>query len=449
MRSWGTQRDVPFPSVSVLFGVVAAVVGAGVWLHAIWPPGQVGYDFASYATAAQTVARGENPYHRLALEYGAASSPGGVSANGYVYPPLLALLLSIPVRLGADARGLWLLWNLATFLAALWMGYELNRGLRGSRDWHGTLGFFAACLVPAVAIYDLSLGQADLLVAALAVGAFGLWLRKSPWAGVALGLAIAIKPSLALLVLVWLWYRDWRTVLACAATATAALLLPFVAAGGIAALGDYVTFFLRWNAFHGNAEYINQAPYGMLLRVLTPNAYTQPLVVAPWLVDPLRYAVAIGAVGLWLASVPRPRGEDAPLTFGACLLALPLILLVSPLSEDIHFCLLIPALVGFGWLALACGWWRRPAGITVLVLYALCCLPRMQELIYPDHLLVLPGQTNAQIGSLVVLLRSGILLYIAVGALVASSALLRANRHRPARQQDATPSPAYEPARAT
>jgi hypothetical protein len=281
--------------------------------------------------------------------------------------------------------------------------------------------------LPAVAIYDLSLGQADMLATALAVGAFGLWLRKNPWAGVVLGLAIAIKPSLALLLLVWLWFRDWRAALTCAAAATAGLLLPFAAAGGLAALGDYLTFFLRRNAIHGNSEYINQAPYGMLLRALTPNGYTQPLAVAPQLVDPLRYASAIGAVGLWVLGVPRERGDDPPLIFCACLLALPLIVLVSPLAEDIHFCLLIPALVGCGWLVLARGWWRRPAGLFMLLLYAVFCPPRMQELIYPDHVLLFPGQESARIGPLIILLRSGTLLFVAVGALVSGCALLRAH----------------------
>jgi hypothetical protein len=50
----------------------------------------------------------------------------------------------------------------------------------------------------------------------------------------------------------------------------------------------------------------------------------------------------------------------------------------------------------------------------------------MQELIYPDHLLILPGQTDPQIGTLITLLRTSALLWLAVIALVAGQVIMRA-----------------------
>jgi 4-amino-4-deoxy-L-arabinose transferase-like glycosyltransferase len=134
MRIRAAARHTGVVSPGIILGIAAAAIGLGIWLHAIWPQGRVGDDFTSYAVAAHAVAQGENPYHRLVLEHAGNANPGGVAANGYVYPPLLAVLLSAPIRLGVDTHGLWLLWNLAAALVLLWMGYELNRGLRGARD---------------------------------------------------------------------------------------------------------------------------------------------------------------------------------------------------------------------------------------------------------------------------------------------------------------------------
>ena len=38
--------------------------------------------------------------------------PAELSGTGYVYPPFLAVLLSIPVRLGFNKLACWLLWTL-------------------------------------------------------------------------------------------------------------------------------------------------------------------------------------------------------------------------------------------------------------------------------------------------------------------------------------------------
>jgi hypothetical protein len=420
-----------------LIGGAALGVGAVIWLHAAGPGAGAGYDFGAYLSGANDVVAGRDPYsHLLQQVNDTRSGDIGVHARGYVYPPLLALALSLPLRLGLDATALWVLWNLLSVAAVLWMGRELNLALRGSRGWPGALAFAAALMLPAFVTYDLFLGQADVLMAALAVGACGLWLRGNRWAALPLGLAIAVKPTLALVLLVWLWMGDWRAALRGAAVALALLLAPF-APLGLNTLRDYLTFYTRWNAFNANAEQINQSPVGFLLRALTPNPYTQPLANAPALVTPLRILIVVGALACYAWAVPRGRSGSVRLGMGACLLALPLILLLSPLAEDIHFCLLVPTLVGLGWLALdsETRWWRSrgreqpKAHVAVLLgmplLYLVCCIPRIQEIVYPDHLLALPGQADAALGPLIVLLRSGVLCAIAALTLLAGAHLLR------------------------
>jgi|GEM_PF-1514706 hypothetical protein len=431
---------LPTSRRDLLLALAFGVGIAAVWLHAAGPGAGAGYDFfGAYYTAGRDVAAGISPYHQLAKLTTDAQS-GGVHGTGYVYPPLLALLLSLPIRLGFDARGVWLLWTLLTVAVVLWMGYELNRHLRDSRSWSGALAFALASLLPAIVIYDLSLGQADVLLAALAVCACGLWLRGNRWsAGITLGAAIAIKPTLALLLLVWLWKGDWRTTWRGAAAALALVAGPFALLGP-GALQQYVAFFVRWNAFSANADIINQTPYAFLLRAFTANTATPPLIVAPWLVWPLRLALLIGAALLWLRAVPRRR-ESHLLEMSSCLLALPLILLLSPLAEDIHFTLLAPALAGLSWVA-----WRvltpgspskedgradvatRLAGWALWAALLVSYLPRMQELIYPNHLFAFPGQNDPHIGPLVTLLRSGALLWLAVVTLAAGQAVVRAAR---------------------
>ena len=425
---------------SAALTLLALAAGVAIWTHAVGPYPHTGYDFRAYLQGAQQIAAGQNPYHVLVTQrLDTRAGDSGFHAHGYVYPPLLGVLMSGPVWLGLAPYAIFLLWTLLNVAAVIWMGRELNIALRGRRDWPTTLAFAAIALVPAVVLYDLFLGQADLLMAALVVGACGLWLRKNPWAALALGAAIAVKPTMALLLLVWLWKGDWRTVIRASVAAVALVALPFAVVGWNA-FHDYVVFFIHWNAFSANAEYINQSPYGMLLRMLTVNPSTHPLVVAPWLVAPLRYLVVLGALGLWAWVTPRRATTDRALAMGECLLALSLILLVSPLAEDIHFCTIVPTLIGLGWLAWERGLWRgwRQAGPggrlgqvatwALWLTFATCCIPRMQELIYPSHLFAFPGQLSPQIGPLVVLLRSGILLYTALATLLAGAGVLHAAR---------------------
>jgi hypothetical protein len=411
--------------LAALVGVGALAGGAAIWLHAIWPLTQIGYDFRMYLAAAHSVASGDDLYRQLAaLTHDARPGSAGVRASGYVYPPLLAVVLALPVRLGLSDQGVWLLWNLLGAVAILWMGYELNRGLRNCSDWPGTLAFAAATLLGAVATYDLALGQADLLVTALAVGACGLWLRRNPWAALPLGAAIAIKPTMGVILLVWLWKGDWRAVARGAAATTALLVAPFVIIG-VRGTQEYLTFLTQWNAFNANAEYINQSPYGMLLRLFTSNVYTQPLVDASWLVTPLRLLVIVGAALWWMRVVPRRETPDRAVALGECLLALPLTLIFSPLAEDIHYCALLPALVGLGYLAWTRGLARHPATWVLWATFAFFCIPRIQEIVLPDHLIILPGQNDPQIGPFIVLLRSGALLYGALATLIAGGMILR------------------------
>ena len=157
-----------------------------------------------------------------------------------------------------------------------------------------------------------------------------------------------------------------------------------VVVGSGVAPGGRRTFLTQWNAFNANAEYINQAPYGMLLRLFTSNVYTQPLVDASWLVTPLRVVMIVGAALWWMRVVPRRGTTDGAVALSECLLALPLTLIFSPLAEDIHYCALLPALVGLSYLAWSHGLARQPATWILWATFTFFCIPRMQEIVLPD-----------------------------------------------------------------
>jgi hypothetical protein len=419
-------------TLGLIVGALALAVGVVVILIATEFGSRIGYDFRAYLSAAGDVVAGHNPYHELIQQApDTRSGAAGLHTNGYVYPPLLALAFSIPIRLGLSPAVIWLGWIAITAGAVGWAGWEMARYLCARVVWQAAAGFSASILVAAVSIYDLSLGQVDLLLVGLTVGAIGLWLRRHPLAGAVLGVSIAIKPILIGILAIWLWKRDWRAVLAGALAALAFTFGPFVFVG-LQALHDYAVFMLHWSALLDNADFINQSIYGMLLRMLTPNPYISPLVDAPWLVTPLRFVLCLGVVMLWVRAVPRTRGTDAATTFMECLLGIVVILLVSPLAEDIHYCLLLPALVGSAWLAWSRGRpWRWSMWLCLGAL-GLCWTPRMQELVYPDKLVQLPLQYDPHIGPLVGLLRSGILLFVALATLVGGIAVL----HLPRRSEN-------------
>jgi hypothetical protein len=407
---------------AVLAGCAAALLGGAIWLHATGLGSYVGFDFANYLEAARAVANGENPYHQLATR---VSNNG--PASGYVYPPLLAVVLSVPVRFGLDGHLIALMWDMLTLAAVVWMGRELNVGLRGRTDWAGSLIFATACLVPSLAMFDLFLGQADLLLAALVVISCGLWLRRNPWAALVLGLAIAVKWNLAIILLVWLWKSDWRSSLRALVAVVLLVVIPFTFVG-LDGVRDYLRFMTHWSGLGGNADVMNQAPYGQLLRTFTVSTYTEPLLNAPWLIAPLRFVATIFLALCWLSVTPRARSNSTiSRGMAECLLALPLAVLLSPYAENIHYCIVLPTLVGLSWFASQRSLWRHPAAWALWSTALVACLPRIEDTIYPSHVVTLPGQADPTWGPIIILLRTGMVLWIGLIVFLAGRQVLVAS----------------------
>jgi hypothetical protein len=191
-------------------------------------------------------------------------------------------------------------------------------------------------------LLGLHYGQADLFLLLLTTLALlAHQRRRDVLAGIALGLAAAVKPTLALYGLYYLRKRCWTTLVAAALTGATFGLAPFALLGRNA-LADWLAI----SRYFGGGDYLaypsNQSLRGFLQRAFVggpeqaPLFASQPLATGLWL-------VAAGlALSAWWRALSGQREGDQRAVLEWSLTAV-LILFAAPLSEDIHFVgLLLP-----------------------------------------------------------------------------------------------------------
>ena len=210
----------------------------------------------------------------------------------------------------------------------------------------------------------LALGQVYLV---LALGLVAAWMadRRERWSvsGVALGLVVALKPSL-LPVLLWpLVRRRWRAFGAALAAGAAATLVGVVLAGPGATL-DYVGILKDGSA---SPYWDNASLPGAAARLFTDNPYAEHAATLPWMVY-VAYAFAIGIVCLTAIKVRYNPEAGLWALVAASLLA-------SPIAWHNYLVLLGPGIL----LLLA----RGRAGPAFLLL-ALQSIPAQWPLLWND-----------------------------------------------------------------
>lgn len=338
-------------------------------------------DTEAYYAAASNVRDGERLYERALAWRDSKWTLGGPRAvpddvgMDYSYPPLLALLFVPLTLLPFEIVGIvWLTIGFASLISAVHLltGMFVVSGL--ARRAVFTLGASAVCAVFQPVRASLLFGNVDcLLLLLLSLSLVAFLAGRDHRAGAWLALAVAVKPMLGLLVLFFIWKRCYRSVAAFLAVVTAAVVLPLVVVG-VAALGDMVAAGNYFSSEYFAANSVNQSPYGLLLRLFTVTDFSLPIVDAPALVPIGRGAAAIGAALMLVRAVSRTRALSAPtltLEFGLFIVAG---LLVSPLSEDIHYTHLVIPLTALGAMLTASGARDRgmllaTAGFVGLVLY--------------------------------------------------------------------------------
>jgi hypothetical protein len=127
-------------------------------------------------------------------------------------------------------------------------------------------------------------------------------------------------------------------------------------------LTDLLAVSTYWSGPAFGVNPSNQSVYGLLLRLFSVNPFTVPLLAAPALVVVGRVAVTAAVLLVLGAGLTRSRDHPArtlALEFGLCVVGM---LLVSPLSEDLHYTYLVLPLTAVLVVAGAGTRWRRGAG---------------------------------------------------------------------------------------
>jgi len=212
----------------------------------------------------------------------------------------------------------------------------------------------ALLLLSSPLLKTLALGQ---IYPVLTAGLVAAWISdrrgRTLVSGSALGLVVALKPSLAPIVLWPIVRRRWQALSATLASAATATLVGAVVAGPGATL-DWLRLLSddAVNPFWDNASLSSAAA-----RLFTENESARPIATLPWTV-PVAYALGIGAV-VFTAVKVRHGPEVALWALVAASL------LASPIAWHNYLVLLGPGVL----LLLARGW--GAAGFLLLALQSI------------------------------------------------------------------------------
>jgi alpha-1,2-mannosyltransferase len=211
----------------------------------------------------------------------------------------------------------------------------------------------------------LALGQ---IYPFLALGLVAAWISdrrgRHTVSGVALGLVVALKPSLVPVLLWPLVRRRWRTV----GTAVAAGVVATVIGAVVVGFGATLDWLELLSGSSASAYWDNASLPAAAARLFTDNPYARHVAVLPWTV-PVAYALGIAAVAV---TAWRVRG-GAEVGLWALVAAS---LLVSPIAWHNYLVLLGPGIL----LILARGW-VAPA----FLLLSLQAIPGQWVLLWNEH----------------------------------------------------------------
>ena len=246
----------------------------------------------------------------------------------FTYPPfaaaLFAVITTIPAAVG---QVLWALASVAGFAVAC----HLTLKLAGARpSWTATAGVTAAGLAAEPVYHTLFNGQINTILLALVLA--DVWrAAQGRRAGIAIGIAAAIKLTPGIFILLFLLTRRTKAALIAMATFAGCTLIGYLVAPGASRL--YWTRYF-YDTKRVDAPYIgNQSLYGTTIRLLGGESHA-----GGWY---LLLPLAVGVAGLATATLFARRGEwlTAAAVTGVTSL------LVSPVSWTHHWVWVMPALI--------------------------------------------------------------------------------------------------------
>ncbi|MGE3272891.1 MAG: glycosyltransferase family 87 protein [Chloroflexota bacterium] len=360
----------PFPQLSTRqrriagYILLAAFALAGVWnlLTALQTSPFVWHDFAQDYIAAEDVLAGRNPFlpqnDRLGELFG-VRPPDKEPAYSFHPPTTIPFFLPLaPLPYPAA----FIAWDLVQ-LGCLWLIVDLTARLIGRTVRPIVSAALALGLVALWPIRESFVeGQLNIPVTAGIVGCwYALRIRRPGLAGVALALAVALKPLAGLFVLWVLWRRQWRLLVAALATG-AMFALAGAGLSGVQGTLDYVTTAYPMHAALWPGYKDNASPQGFYTRLFGPTEWRpRPPYPLPGLSRALTlgtWAVAVGIL-FWQLGRRAPDADHLNLEFaglGATML------LVTPIIWPHYYAVLIAPVAVFvsvcsqrhawGWLAL-------------------------------------------------------------------------------------------------
>ena len=293
-------------------------------------------DFGAYYIAARALASGESPFDSQAAARLAADA--GVQYHSpYIYPPLLALVLSplaaLPYR---AAAAVWFILSAGALLASLRLLRPLVQLPGRTYGWVCAAVFF----LPPVH-HTLQHGQiTNFLLLMIVIGAIG-----GSGAAAWVGIAAALKVFPATLAGVYALSGHLAALLTMVGSAVILTLAGAIAEP--AATGDFVRRVGPQLAVERRLAPNNQSVDAVMARWFEPHWFVTPIVDAPVVGRLARYLTTLVIVALTLralASIRRADGVIVQLRRFSLVLAA--MLIVSPIVWDHYYVLLLlPAAV--------------------------------------------------------------------------------------------------------
>ncbi len=314
------------PDTVLIIGAFGALAVA-LWLYvhfgsdALWGISSdsmyVHTDFDTFWRSAEALWEGRNIYDTEAWLWN-------------MNPPFWTLLIS-PLGL-LEPLAAYQVFVLITLLMSagslVWMAYELR--LRAA--W--TILGVGMLLLSSPLLDTLRLGQ---IYSVLALGLVAAWVAdrhdKPLLSGCALGLVVAVKPSLAPVLLWPLVRRQWGMLGASLASGAAATLVGLIVAGPEATL-DWVRLMA---SVPSDGYWENASLPGAAARLFGENGYVEPVATLPW-AEP---AAKVLGGGIVVLTAVKAR-QDPEMGFWALVAAS---LLVSPIAWYRYLVLLGPGIL--------------------------------------------------------------------------------------------------------
>jgi hypothetical protein len=171
----------------------------------------IGTDFPSLYVAGEIAREGNNPYDTVVLNQ-TAREAGFKGPKPYVYHPLFAYLFTPLTLFGPElANALFALGNMVLLGAVIWYSIPRNQAQKSELLLLGVV--LAANFAP---LHNTArMGRVDLVVLFLLTVALYSLRRRRAWVGgILIGLATMLKTTPGLLLVYFLWKRQWRALIA-------------------------------------------------------------------------------------------------------------------------------------------------------------------------------------------------------------------------------------------